>query len=281
MRNTPMATRGMVTAPHHLASQAGLRVLREGGNAVEAMIATAATIAVVYPHMNGLGGDNFWLVRAPGAAPVGIDACGAAAQAATAESYSAKGHGDRIPSRGPLAALTVAGAVSGWGEALRIAKTWGGTLPLSRLLEDVIHYAEAGFPATGSQHANTLAKQGEMTGAPGFARAFTPGGAAPRPGDIFKQPALAETLKRLAAEGTEGFYRGSLAKAIAADLAKAGSTLALADLELHKALEVVPLTVQVGQHAVFNMPPPAQGLVSLIILGVYSRLGVKEAEGFD
>jgi len=284
MRNTPMATRGMVTAPHHLASQAGLRVLREGGNAIEAMIATAATIAVVYPHMNGLGGDNFWLVRAPGATPVGIDACGAAGAAATPDFYAAKGHAAKIPSRGPLAALTVAGAVSGWGEALRIAKTWGGALPLSRLLEDAIHYAEAGFPVTGSQHANTLAKKDEMTGAPGFAGLFTPGGVgntAPNPGDIFRQAALAETLKRLAAEGTEGFYRGRLAKAIAADLAKAGSPLAPADLERHKALAVAPLTVPVGPHAVYNMPPPTQGLASLILLGVYDRLGVREAEGFD
>ena len=85
---TPTARRGMVTAPHHLASQAGLRVLQDGGNAIEAMVATAATIAVVYPHMNGLGGDNFWLVAQPGQPPVGIDACGAAAGAADAEFYA-------------------------------------------------------------------------------------------------------------------------------------------------------------------------------------------------
>ena len=78
MLQTPTARRGMVTAPHHLASQAGLRVLQDGGNAIEAMIATASTIAVVYPHMNGLGGDNFWLIRGTEGNPVGIDACGAA-----------------------------------------------------------------------------------------------------------------------------------------------------------------------------------------------------------
>ncbi|MBT6273029.1 MAG: gamma-glutamyltransferase, partial [Chromatiales bacterium] len=78
MINTPSARRGMVTAPHHLAAQSGLAVLREGGNAVEAMVAAAASIAVVYPHMNSIGGDGFWLIRAPGKDPVGIDACGAA-----------------------------------------------------------------------------------------------------------------------------------------------------------------------------------------------------------
>src|SRR5215207_8482618 len=87
MLNTPRAFRGMVTSPHHLASEAGLRVLREGGNAIEAAVATAAALAVVYPHMTGIGGDGFWLVSVPGRSPIGIDACGAAAEGATAELY--------------------------------------------------------------------------------------------------------------------------------------------------------------------------------------------------
>lgn len=284
MLYTPSARRGMVTAPHHLASQAGLRVLQEGGNAIEAMVATAATIAVVYPHMNGLGGDNFWLVAAPGKAPVGIDACGAAAAKADAEFYTKAGHADGIPQRGPLAALTVAGAVSGWAEALRISETWGGTLPLDRLLEDAHHYAEHGAPVTPSFHHNTLAKKDEMTGVPGFAETFLPGGvghSVPNIGDTLKLPALAETLKRLGAEGLDSFYRGPLAKAIAADLDKAGSPLALADLERHRALELPPLSVPVGPHTIYNMPPPTQGLAALIILALYERLKVEQSEGFD
>jgi len=281
---TPTARRGMVTAPHHLASQAGLRVLQDGGNAIEAMVATAATIAVVYPHMNGLGGDNFWLVAQPGQPPVGIDACGAAAGAADAEFYAKSGHSDAIPQRGPLAALTVAGAVSGWAEALRISATWGGKLPLDRLLEDARHYAEHGAPVTPSLHHNTLAKKDQMTGVPGFAATFLPGGVGhtvPNIGDTLKLPALAETLKRLGAEGLDSFYRGPLAKAIATDLEKAGSPIALADLERHKALELAPLSVACGPHTIYNMPPPTQGLASLIILALYGRLGVDQSEGFD
>ncbi|MEZ5825408.1 MAG: gamma-glutamyltransferase, partial [Geminicoccaceae bacterium] len=146
MLNTVRSYGGMVTAPHHLASRAGLRVLEDGGNAVEAMIAAAATITVVYPHMNALGGDNFWLVAEPGKPPVGIDACGSAAGLATIESYRGQGH-EAIPSRGPLAALTVAGAVSGWARAKELS---GGKLPLSRLLEDAIHLARDGVAVTGT-----------------------------------------------------------------------------------------------------------------------------------
>ena len=109
MLQTPRATRGMVVAPHHLAAQAGLRVLREGGNAIEAMVAAAATIAVVYPHMNSLGGDNFWLISDGDAQPLGIDACGAAAGAADVAFYRQQGY-DEIPPRGALAANTRTGA---------------------------------------------------------------------------------------------------------------------------------------------------------------------------
>ena len=97
----------MVTAPHHLAANSASAVLREGGNAIEAMVAAAATIAVVYPHMNSIGGDGFWIISEPGKEPVGIDACGRAAGLATIDFYKNKGLA-AIPGRGPLAALTVA-----------------------------------------------------------------------------------------------------------------------------------------------------------------------------
>src|SRR5579862_2246967 len=125
MIETPRARRGMVTAPHHLAAQSGLAVLRDGGNAIEAAIAAAATIAVVYPHMNAIGGDGFWLIAEPGAEPMAIDACGPAAAAATPALYRERGHAE-IPPRGGLAANTVAGTVGGWQLALEHARQWGG-----------------------------------------------------------------------------------------------------------------------------------------------------------
>ena len=122
----------MVTAPHHLAAQAGRDVLREGGNAVEAMIAAAATIAVVYPHMNAIGGDGFWLISEPGKDPVAIRACGGAAGLATPDFYREPGKA-AVPARGPLAALTGAGGFGGWIKASEIATGHGGHMSMTRL----------------------------------------------------------------------------------------------------------------------------------------------------
>lgn len=281
MLQTVRSFRGMVTAPHHLAAQAGLRVLEDGGNAVEAMIAAASTIAVVYPHMNALGGDNFWLIHTPGNKVVGIDACGAAAGKADMEFYRSKGL-ESIPSRGPLAALTVAGVVSGWQEAYRLScEDMGGKLPLSRILEDAAFLAADGIAVTNTQANNTRGKLDELKDVPGFAGNFLENGAPPAVGDRFCQPALVQTLKLLADRGFDDFYRGDLARAIAADLERAGSPLTLEDLQRHHALRIDPLTVKVAGHQVYNMPPPTQGLASLIILGVFDRLGVSEAEGFE
>eukprot|EP01041_Mallomonas_annulata_P033480 gene33480-56110_t len=113
MIHTLTALGGMFVAPHHLAAQAGRDVLRDGGNAVEAMVAAAAAIAVVYPHMNAIGGDGFWLIHEPGQKPVAISACGPAAALADLDWYA--GH-STIPSRGPKAALTVAGTIGGWAK---------------------------------------------------------------------------------------------------------------------------------------------------------------------
>ena len=135
MLKTTHATRGMVVAPHHLAADAGLAVLRDGGNAIEAMVAAASTIAVVYPHMNGLGGDNFWLISHGSKPPIGIDACGASAAIATTKFYAEHGHTKAIPSRGPLSALTMAGAVSGWQAALNVSRAHGGCLPSARFCQ--------------------------------------------------------------------------------------------------------------------------------------------------
>ena len=281
MLQTTRSYRGMVVAPHHLAARAGLRVLEDGGNAIEAMVAAAAAITVVYPHMNALGGDNFWLIHAPGKDVVGVDACGAAAVAADMDFYKAQGH-EAIPSRGNLAALTVAGAVSGWQEALNVStEQCGGTLPVERLLEDAIHLAAEGVAVTKTLAENTKAKLDELKDAPGFRDNFFIDGALPKEGARFRQPRIAETLKHLANTGLDDFYRGDLARTIAADLERAGTPVRRADLERHRALRVNPLTVSVAGHEVYNLPPPTQGLASLILLGIYERLGVTDAENFD
>ncbi len=266
-------TRGMAVAPHSLAAQSAVDVLREGGNALEAMIAAAATIAVVYPHMNAIGGDGFWVIRGPNGVPGGIDASGRSARAATREWYAQRGITGSIPFRGGVAALTVAGTVSGWGAAHRLSQqSLGGRLPLSRLLADAIHHARSGMPTTLSQSALTAAKRSDIEHVPGFAETFLPGGATPVPGQWFKQPRLAATLERLAARGTEEFYRGALAREMAAELKAVGSPLDLEDLRSHQASLVDPLTLNAHGARLHNMVPPSQGVVSLMILGLMERM---------
>ena len=155
MLNTTHATRGMAVAPHSLAAQAALSVLQDGGNAIEAMVAAASTIAVVYPHMNGIGGDGFWVVSEPGKPVVAIEACGVVGAGVSLDYYKERKL-DTIPMRGPVAANTMAGTVGGWQEALNISAGWGGKLGLNRLLGDAIHYAEQGIPVTPSQYALSL-----------------------------------------------------------------------------------------------------------------------------
>lgn len=269
---------GMVTAPHHLASEAGASVLREGGNAVEAMIAAAATIAVVYPHMNAIGGDGFWLVSKAGATPVGIRACGQAAQLGTVESYR-ESSDTTIPTRGPRAALTVAGAVGGWAEAQSLAETWGGRMPLKRLLEPAQQHATDGVPITSSQERLTREKWDELSGVTGFAETLAPAGPMAE-GSVLKQPALAATLRQLSEAGLDDFYRGDIARSLSAGLEDAGSPLRLADLEAYRAALVAPAEAQVGHGRVYNMPPPTQGVSSLMILRLFEALGVSEPDGF-
>ena len=278
MLNSVFASGGIVTAPHHLAADAGRDILRDGGNAVEATISMAATIPVVYPHMNAIGGDGFWIVRPADRAPVGIDACGAAGTRVTDTLYTGAGL-EAIPARGPLAANTVAGTCSGWQAALDLSVALGGRLPREHLLEAAIHHAEQGFPATGNQQRTTAAKLAELKGLPGFDEAFLHNGMPPTEGEMFRQPRLAATLRRLAGDGFDSFYRGRLAQDIAADLDRAGSPVTADDLAAHRALDVTPLSVKLSSGMVWNMPPPTQGLASLMILGLFDRLGVGTAEG--
>jgi oxamate amidohydrolase len=279
MLHTLTARRGMVVAPHHLAAQSGLAILREGGNAVEAMVAAAATIAVTYPHMNSVGGDGFWLIAEPGRDPVGIDACGAAAALATRQLYAEHGF-NAIPARGPLAALTVAGTISGWEKAREVASGWGKQLPLSRLLADAIAYANDGVPVTASFCALISEKRGELEEVAGFKNVFLAEGM-PQSGSILKMPALASMFRQLVSEGLQDFYRGDVARSMATDLNDVGSPLRLADLEAHCAKIVKPLSVRLKCGSVFNMPPPTQGLASLLILGLYDRMAAGEPDGFD
>ncbi|MBZ5486358.1 gamma-glutamyltransferase family protein [Halomonas aquamarina] len=268
---------GSCVAPHHLAANAGRDILKQGGNAVEAMVAAAAAIAVVYPHMNSIGGDGFWLIHEPGKPPVAIDACGPAARMATPAFYEGQ---TQIPERGPKAALTMAGTIGGWQEALDVARSWGTALPLATLFEDAIRHGEQGVAISRSQEALTRQHLERLSQSPGFSETFLSNGNVPQQGTRLQQPRLAATLRRLAEAGLDDFYRGELAQSMARDLSTLGSPLRLEDFNAYRAQRVTPLEVALQDATLYNLPAPTQGMASLMILGLYERLGVGEGEGF-
>lgn len=271
--------RGVVAAPHHVAVEDGRAILAEGGNAIEAMIAMAASIAAVYPHMNHIGGDGFWLIREPNGRVRALMAAGRAGAKATIRFYRDAGHHE-MPARGPKAALTVPGAIAGWRLALEAAKQHGGNLPLDLLLAPAIRHARDGYKVTRSQATLTRDKFTELEKVPGFREAFLVEGKAPDEGAILKQSAFAATLEHLSMAGLADFYRGDVGREIAADLERIGSPVTREDLEKYEAWVAEPLSVNVNAGTLYNSPPPTQGLASLIILALYDRLRVSEGESF-
>ena len=272
--------RGVVCAPHAAAVGDGRAVLAEGGNAIEAMLAMAASIAAVYPHMNHIGGDGFWLIREPSGRVRALMGAGRAGAKATPRFYRDAGH-DEIPPRGPLAALTVPGAVAAWMLAAEAAKAQGGKLPLDVLLAPAIKHAREGYSVTRSQAALSKEKLAELKDVPGFAQTFLVDGKPPDQGARLKQSKFADTLDHLAHAGFDDFYRGDIGRELAADLERIGSPVTRADFEQARARVAEPLSLQSGYGTLYNAPPPTQGLASLIILGLFDRLRVRQSESFE
>ncbi len=272
--------RGVVCAPHAVAVEAGRAILAEGGNALEAMVGMAATIAAVYPHMSQVGGDGFWLIREPSGRVRALMAGGPAGAHASLPLYREQGH-DEIPSRGPLAALTVPGGIGGWTLALDAARALGAKLPLEVLLGAGIKHAREGYAVSRSQARLSAEKLSELKDAPGFAPVFLPDGKAPEAGATLRQVALSATLDHLANVGLDDFYRGDVGREIAADLARIGSPVTRADLEGFRATVAEPLRVNLQVGTIYNTPAPTQGLASLMTLALFERLRVAQPESFD
>lgn len=280
-RPTTMGMNGMVTTPHYLASQAAIATLQKGGNAVEAAITAASVLSVVYPHMNGLGGDNFWLIHnAKTGETKGLNASGKSSENATIEWYKEKGH-DQIPLRGYEAANTVPGALSGWDEAYTYAKNeMGAELAWSELLQGSIDYAEKGFPVTPSQEKwtriNSDSTQKEnryLQRFEGFSKTFLKeNNQIYQAGEVFKQPDLAKTLKIIAEEGVGAFYQGKIANKIVADMKKNRGLLSKEDLANHRAVWVNPISTDYRAFKAINLPPNTQGLASLMILNTLNQI---------
>jgi gamma-glutamyltranspeptidase len=247
----------MIATPHWLASEAGAKVLRRGGNAIEALVAAGAALSVTYPHFCGLGGDAVWLVADETGKAQTFLGIGQAAAAIP--------KGD-IPQRGAASTLTTACLVDSWEKVLAYsAAEWGGKERLPSLLDDAIALADGGFDVSRSQAFWYEFRRNELSGWPGFATLFQPDG-------IQRQPALARTIDAIARHGAREFYEGALARRIARGLAEADSPLSAADLAATRTDIVAPLQKSYRGTTLLAPPPPTQGVTTLGIMGVLDHL---------
>jgi len=264
-RPATLAPRGMVTCPHSLASSAGVDALRAGGTAVDAALAAAAVLAVIYPHMTSAGGDAFWLIYDSKARRVRyLNGGGRAAAGASIEYFRGRGMSE-IPFRGILpATLTTPGAVASWCEAHAAA----GKLPFARTLEAAIGYARDGFPVT-ARLANWIATAApELKHDAGWARLFLPAGELPRAGAKLANSDLARTLQALAEGGRAGLYEGPVAQEMARHARENGGFFDAADLAAQKASWGEPLQGSYRDLTLFETPAPTQGFTVLQMLGL-------------
>ncbi len=267
-RSVVLARNGLIATSQPLASAAGLRVLQNGGNAIDAAVTAAMVLSVVEPTMNGAGGDLFAIVYgAKDKKLYGLNASGRAPAAATPDEFARRGL-KTVPHRGELS-VSVPGVVDGWATLLGHF----GTLPFDRALQPAVAYARDGFGVSEivacqwADEATVLARD------PHAAAAFLPDGRAPRPGEIFRNPKLAATLDTLAREGAASFYRGTIARQIAADMKRRSGLVAEADLAAHRSDWVDPISTTYRGHDVFELPPNTQGITALEMLNI--------VEGFD
>ena len=280
MIETALGTSIAFTAPHRLATKAGYDILEAGGTSVEAMVAAAAQIAVVYPHMNSIGGDGFWLIKKKGQTPVAISACGPAAEQATPVWYEIKGYKRFLPTRGPLAALTVPGTIAGWKLALELDNPIRA-IPLNELLSAAVERAKNGVAVTKNQHDTLAAKKNELASVSGFKDFYLDKGHEPEVGSKLLQTKLGETLEHLGRAGLDDFYTGEIGKIHGEFLSNAGSPLKASDFEKFKAELQQPLSISTSVGQIFNLRPPTQGMSSLAILGIYDRIKKDNCDDFD
>ena len=262
---------GIVAASQPLAASAGVHILERGGNAVDAAIAANAVMGLVEPHMNGIGGDLFAMYyEAKSGRLYGLNAAGWSPAALTSAFLQSKGF-NSVPATG-VHSVIVPGCVAGW-EMLRARF---GRLPLADLLATAILYAEEGFPVSDVIATAWARWTDKLAAEPLAAETFLPGGRAPRSGEIFRNPRLANTLRLIAQTGPAGFYEGRTAEAIVAISRDKGGTMTLADLAEYKPHWVDPISTTYRGWEVYEIPPNTQGIAALIMLNLMEQYPIAE-----
>ncbi|MEI2415745.1 gamma-glutamyltransferase [Orrella sp. JC864] len=270
-RKMPVLAANVVSTTQPLASQAGLRMLLAGGNAVDAALATAIALTVVEPVMNGIGGDMFALVWHEGQLH-GISSCGRSPAAWTPEYFAGR---DAMPPTG-WGTVTVPGQVAGW----KALSDRFGKLPFAQLFEPAIEYASRGFPVSPTIARQWATQSPKLAHEPGFKEAFLPAGRAPQAGEVWRFEAQARTLREIAETGGASFYRGELARRIADFAARTGGALTADDLAAHEAEWVQPISQRFRDVHLHEIPPNGQGIAALIALGILEHFDL-ESMGRD
>lgn len=267
-RSVVMAPKGMVATSQPLAAQAGVEILKQGGNAIDAAIAVNAVLGVVEPMSCGIGGDLFAIVwMAEDRTLNGINASGRAPYAATIEHYKSLGF-DYIPDNGPLN-WSVPGCVDGWACLLQRF----GKMSLEQVLEPAIAYAKEGFPVSDIIARDWAASASLLKPWHESARVYLPGGQAPEPGAVFRNPDLAQSYRLLAEGGRDVFYQGELAKAIISCSREVGGLFCFEDFRNHVSTFDDPVSIDYRGHTIWELPPSGQGIAALQMLNIL--------EGYD
>ncbi len=269
-RSAAYAANGMAATSCPLSTLAAIDVLRGGGNAADAAVTASAVLCVVEPAMTGIGGDCFALVGTPDGRVAGLNACGRAPLAADLDWLKASGLTAIAPQS--IHAVTVPGAVDGWDQLLKRY----GTISLADALEPAIRLAEAGVPVTPRVAFDWPEDAPQLAADDGGRRHYLKDGRSPAVGDTMTYPALAATLRLIAAEGRDAFYLGSIRDDILATVRPKGSLLAAEDFARHSSTWVTPISTPFAAHDILEIPPSGQGLTALIALNILAHFGLKQ-----
>ena len=267
-RSPVIARDGMAATSHPLATLAAVDALRAGGTAADAAVAAVATLCVVEPHMTGIGGDCYWLVAQPGKQVTGYNGSGRAGAKASDEALRAKGLKEIGNS---IHAVTVPGALDAWDALLKAHGRFG----LDRALQPAIKYAEGGFPIAARVAWDWQRHVAKLKADPGASKHYLFNGQAPKEGDVIRFPALAATLKTIAAKGARAMYEGELADDMAATVAARGSFLTAEDFANHRGDAVTPISTNYRGLDLVEIPPNGQGLTALVMLNILENFDLK------
>jgi gamma-glutamyltranspeptidase/glutathione hydrolase len=267
-RSPVIACEGMAATSHPLATLAAIDVLRVGGNAADAAVAACATLCVVEPHMTGIGGDCFTLISKPGQPVWGYNGCGRAGAKASDQALRDKGM-EAIGSTS-VHAVTVPGSIEAWEAILKEHGRFG----FDRVLQPAIKYAAGGFPVAARVAWDWERHVAKLKADPAATRHYLFDGKAPKEGDVIRFPALAQTLKTLAAQGARAFYAGEIAEDIVATVSARGSFLTAEDFAAHRGNAVEPISTNYRGLDLLEIPPNGQGITALVMLNILENFDI-------